>query len=134
MKIILTRNQESMSINPTRLEWLRELNKRHVLDKKMKEELTRLELGFKGEQDVLEMIKKFGNPNWRIIKNLWLKFYGNFECDIVLLTDMGLQTIEVKNYSGSYEYLHSQFLLNGVSIGHNPISQSQRSLINLKKI
>lgn len=134
MKIIQTKNQKKMSDMPTRLEWLRELNKRHALNKELKEELIRLELGFKGEQDVLELVKEFGDPNWSLIQNLWLRLFGHFENDIVLLTNHGLQTIEIKNYSGSYEYLHSQFLLNGVAIGHNPISQAQRSLINVKKI
>ena len=63
-----------MPTNPSRLEWLRELNKKQVLDNKMREEITRLELGFKGERDVLKMIKGFGNPNWRMIQNVWLKF------------------------------------------------------------
>lgn len=134
MKKIQTKLQQKSEAYPTRLEWLRELNKRRTLGKELEDELFRLERGHAGEQKVLEIIEKYGDPNWLILQNLWLRYFGNFECDMLLLTNYGLQTIEIKNYSGNYEYRHSQFLLDGISLGHNPISQSQRAFINLRKI
>lgn len=134
MKILQTKIQREMLKNPTRLEWLRELDKRQALKKEWSDELIRLERGEEGVQKVLETLKKYGDPKWAALQNLWLKYFGNFESDLLLMTKFGLQTFEIKHYTGSYEYLHSQFLLDGASIGQNPISQSQRAFINVRKI
>lgn len=134
MQIYQTKKQlESLTI-PSRLEWLREIQKRNGLCNKQGEELFRLEVGLRGEREVIKRLKSIGLSDWLMIQNLWLKHFGLFECDFVLLTHYGLKILEIKNYNGNYEYLNSQFLLDGKSIGQNPISQTQRTTINFKDL
>lgn len=121
-------------MNISRLDVLREMNKRDGLDKKLQDELMRLEAGAVGERTVLEFIEEFGAKHWKVLINVWFDAYGLFECDLILLTLCGLYTFEIKNYSGVYEYKNSQCIQNGRKIGHNAISQAQKSFIYFKDL
>ena len=123
-----------MSILPTKLDVLRELDKRHALGNVLKDELRRLENGNSGEQAVLAFIEEFGEEHWVIRKNLWLDYYGKFECDLLLITNAGLYTFEVKNYRGKFDFRNSQCLINGKKVGHNAIAQAQKVHINIAQI
>lgn len=136
MKFIKTNAQMELSQAPTKLEVLREINKRKGLeqDKKLKDEYERLEKGFEGEQDLVKYLKKYGDRNWTILRNVWLDYFGEFEIDVLLITSSGLYTFEVKNYTGKLELINSRCLMNGHSIGHNPFSQAQKIPVQLKEI
>jgi len=134
MKVLQTKRQIEKSKSPTKLDVLRELNKRDALDQDLKDELKRLEHGYAGEQTVLKLIKEFGEEHWVVMQKLWLDYYGKFECDLLLLTNAGLYPFEIKNYSGTFEFRNSQCLINGKRVGHNAIAQAQKVTINLENI
>lgn len=117
-----------------RIENLRELEKRGALDVDLKKELYRLEQGELGEQFVSECLKEFGLDYWPVEQNLWLELFGKFECDLLLGTGHQYYTFEVKHYNGHFEYRNNQCYLNGERIGHNAISQAQKSSINFQSI
>jgi hypothetical protein len=134
MKIIKTEKQIEAAKFPTRLDVLQELNKRQTLNQALTDELYRLERGVLGEQAILQMIEEFGSSHWQVLPNVWLDYYGPFECDLILLTSAGVHPFEIKNYSGRYEYRESQWLMNDERIGHNAISQGQKAANNLQNI
>lgn len=134
MHILQTKTQREISKLPSRLEVLRELQKREALDKSLKEEWYRLETGNLGEQAVLNEIRAFGADHWKVLKNVWLEHYGVFESDLLLITSCGLHTFEVKNYNGDFDYNNNQCFLNGYKIGHNAISQAQKAATNLQQL
>jgi len=134
MKVLQTERQIEKSKFPTKIDVLRELNKRDALNQELQDELKRLEDGYAGEQAVLKMIEEFGKDHWVVIKNVWLDYYGKFECDLLLLTNAAIYPFEIKNYSGTFEFRNSQCLINGKRVGHNAITQAQKVTINLENI
>ncbi len=136
MKIRQTEKQKLCGVKPTKLEMLREIDKRGGLEhhKKYKDQLYRLEKGQEGEERLIEYLEKFGAPHWTVLRNIWLEHYGEFECDLLLLTNTGPIAFEIKNYSGKLELQNNQCLLNGKIIGHNPFSQAQKVMANLSEI
>lgn len=134
MKIIKTRKQVEVEKLATRLDVLRELNKREALDVALKGELYRLEQGHVGEQFVLDAIEEFGQPHWRVMQNVWLEYYGKFECDLLLMTRAGICAVEVKHYSENFVYSGNQCYLNGNTIGHNAVSQAIKSSLNFQNM
>lgn len=118
----------------TKLEILRELDKRKALPEDLENERIRLDMGNQGEQKVLSYIQQFGCEHWQVIPNLWLDYFGKFECDLLLLTTAGIYPFEIKNYTGKFEFRKSQCLINGKKIGHNAIAQAQKVYINIKSI
>jgi hypothetical protein len=136
MKIIETAFQKDLGEMPTRLEVLREINKRGGLDnhRDLKGEWRRLEKGFAGEQLLLDYIEKFGESDWSVLRNIWLEYYGEFECDLLLATYTGLYGFEVKNYSRPIEIVNNEVWMLGEVMGKNPISQARNMASNLNKI
>ena len=119
---------------PTKLEILRELEKRTALPEDLENERIRLEAGDQGEQKVLSYLQQFGNEHWRILPNLWLDYFGKFECDLLLLTTARVYPFEIKNYAGQFEFRKNQCLINGKKVGHNAIAQAQKVSVNIKSI
>ena len=117
---------------PTQLELYTELNKRDALSIDNKEELVRLKSGLEGEQTILNYIKKYGEPHWKVFQNVWLDYYGKFEVDCMLVTRKQIYLFEVKNYTGHYVFRNSQCSCNGQKIGHNAINQAQKSYISFQ--
>lgn len=117
-----------------RVERLREMDVRNGLDKTLRQELYRLERGDAGEAYVMSCIEEFGDEDWHVLTNLWLDYYGKFECDLVLITAKQIYIFEIKNYDGHFEFRNSQCSLNGNKIGANPISQAQKAAILLQNL
>lgn len=136
MRQLQTNLQMERNNNPTRLEVLREVDKRNGLEQQeaLQQELGRLEKGQNGEQILLDYLNKYGENQWSVLQNTWLNYYGDFECDLLLLTRTQLYLFEVKNYSASFTFLNNQCLINQQKISHNAISQGQRNTINLERI
>lgn len=109
---------------PSKLEILRELEKRTALPEDLENERIRLEASDQGEQKVLSYLQQFGSEHWRILPNLWLDYFGKFECDMLLLTTAGVYPFEIKNYTGQFEFRKNQCLINGKKVGHNAIAQA----------
>ncbi len=136
MEIIITEHQQQLIREPTRLDVLREMNKRHALEHHeiLKNEWLRLEKGWAGEKILLEYLENYGQEHWKVLKNVWLNYYGEFECDLILFTQAGLYHFEVKNYTGHFEFKDNQCQYNGRAQGGNPISQTQKATTNLRII
>lgn len=134
MHILQTQRQIVRNEHPIKLEILRELNKRDALNEDLLSEWQRLESGFAGEQKVLNFIQEFGEEHWAVIKNVWLDYYGKFECDLLLITNTKVHPLEIKNYTGKFEFQNNQCLINGKKISHNAITQAQKTATNLEQI
>lgn len=132
--ILYTDKQENDNLYPTRLTVLKELNKRNGLDQRLTDEYNRLESGHKGEQLVYDYFKEFGQSHWTVMRNVWLDYYGEFEIDLLLITGKHIYTFEIKHFSGVYEFKNNQCIRNGQKIGHNAISQAQKSVINIQNL
>lgn len=130
VEILRSKKQKEADQLPSRLEVLREYDKRHALNDKYKDELRRLEAGHRGEMLVLEYLNEYGLPHWKVIKNIWLEHYGIFECDLLLITGINWHPFEIKHYSGQYELKDMQWSCYGKLLPNNPISQSQKVLIH----
>ena len=122
---------------PTKLEVLREINKRNGLDQlqdnnKLKKEYNNLEKGFEGEERLVHFLNNYGNPDWVALQNVWFDYYTEFESDLVLFTNPQIYTFEVKNYSGEWELKNGECYRNGHKFGHNPFSQAQKATTDLR--
>lgn len=133
-RILYTEQQKNDMVYPTRREVLKENHKRNGLSKKLVDEYNRLESGHKGEQLVWDYFKEYGNSNWTIMQNVWLDYYGEYEIDLLLITNSCIYTFEIKHFSGTYEFKNNQCIRNGQRIGHNAISQAQKSFINTQNL
>lgn len=134
VEILRSKKQKEADQFPTRLEVLREYDKRHALNDKYKDELKRLEAGHRGEMLVLEYLNEYGLPHWKVFKNIWLNHYGIFECDLLLITGKNWHPIEIKHYSGQYELKDMQWSCYGNLLPNNPISQSQKVFIHFRNL
>lgn len=136
MDVVLTNTQKLYKDTPTRLDLLRELNKRNALihNDDLQKELERLERGLEGERILIEYIEKNGEEHWTILKNVWFNYFGRFECDLLLLTTSGIYAFEVKNYSGTFELKNNVSTINGNAVGKSAISQAQNITTSLNKI
>jgi len=134
MKIIQTEKQLEFNHWPTKLEILREINKRGGLIKhdKLRREYHNFEKGFEGEKRLVQFLNDYGNPNWKALRNVWFENYTEFESDLILFTHPKVYTFEVKNYSGTWQLKNGQCFRNGTNMGHNPFSQAQKATTDLK--
>lgn len=96
--------------------------------------LNNEEAGELGEKIVLKYLKKYGMDDWVVIKNMWMNHGGQFEGDLILLTDHGPYLFEVKNYSTDYTYENGVSTWNDNRYSGNPINQTIRNKINLENI
>lgn len=96
--------------------------------------LRNLVAGTKGEEEVLEFMRCYGSDDWKAIRNIWLNFSGKFECDLLLLTNSGVEMFEIKNYNGHFVYENGDCKLNNRVLPDNPITQTKRNIRKLKSI
>lgn len=94
----------------------------------------RLEAGVRGEETVVEYLKKYGHEHWVIIQNLWLDYYGTYESDIILITRTNCYVFEVKNYEGVLTYKSGICKLNDRILANDCVAQASRAQINLENL
>lgn len=127
-----------LSINellPNQLDFDRSLARRQVdVDQRLLDSLKRFEAGLAGENIVVEYLREFGRKHWVIIRGLWLDDFGTSECDVVVLTGVGVHTFEVKNYIGDFVFENSACMLNGRKLKHNVVSQAAKAQATLKEV
>ena len=123
------------NLMPTQLDMDRILTRRKlVVRKEQKDSLRRFEAGLVGENTVVEYLKEYGRKHWVVLRNLWLNDFGACECDVVLLTGIGIHTFEVKNYVGEFIYEKGTCTLNGQTIKHNCLSQAAKAQATLREV
>lgn len=133
MNIKSTNKQKLYHKEPTRLEVLQEINKRKGLENqpKLKMEFNKLERGYEGEVILLDYLEKYGEDDWIVLKNVWLNFFGGFECDVLLITRTGLYPFEVKNYANTFHLKDNIGKINDIELSKHPVSQAQNAVISL---
>lgn len=133
MNIKSTNKQKLYRKEPTRLEVLREINKRKGLENqpKLKMEFNKLERGYEGEAILLDYLEKYGEDDWIVLRNVWLNFFGGFECDVLLVTRTGLYPFEVKNYANTFHLKDNIGKINDIELSKHPVSQAQNAVISL---
>ena len=101
--------------------------------------ITSFKKGFEGEDHVVDALRESLDGSCHIFRNL--HFNGRKEdVDIVLVSPWGVFAIEVKNYSGHFEYSGSDFFEKGkkglvkVDDIDNPIVQAKRNAAAVKEL
>ncbi len=126
--------KETMA-KPTKLDFERVAYRRSLYPSKQAYfSLTNEEAGEQGEEIVFKYLEKYGFDDWIVIKNMWLDYDGQFEGDLILLTNHGPYLFEVKNYQTDYKYENGVSTWNGNRYSGNPINQTIRNKINLENI
>src|SRR5690625_1714431 len=135
MRIYQTAFQKELADLPTKLE-VDTLAYRRGLISSQKDcaAYRRSVAGHEGEQTVLHYLKKYGKNHWIVIPNLWMNYFGNFECDLALLTKHKCYPLEVKNYFGDFVFKDGISTLNEQQLSVNPIFQARKSYSNIKEI
>ena len=68
------------------------------------------------------------------MQNFWLDYFGTLECDGLLVARRDLYVLEVKNYSGLYEYENGLSKLNGRELSVNPVYQTQKATMKVREL
>src|SRR5690625_3725145 len=136
MELLMTDLQVIESKLPTRLEVLTELNLRGGLvnAQKCRNDYLKLKSGFEGERILLEYLEEYSEKHWVVLQNVWLNFFGGFECDVLLVTRAGLYPFEVKNYSGTFVLKENVGINNGIKLGKHPVTQGLNTGISMNAI
>lgn len=120
---------------PTKLDMLEIVIRRSFQpDSNDVSELTRLRRGVEGEEIVLDYLEQYGRRHWKVIRNIWLDYYGVFESDFILFTRNSIQLLEVKNYNGIFQYRDGISKLNHREISGNAVYQTRRALKNIREL
>lgn len=132
MEMIQTKKKSAAEKLPTLLDIEQILSVRQFGSKDYL--LRNLEAGVIGEDEVVEFIRSYGNTDWKGIRNIWLNYGGKFECDLLLLTQSGVEMFEIKNYNGHFIYENGDCSLNNRVLSDNPITQIKRNFRKLKSL
>lgn len=135
MFIYQTNVQKEVAKFPSKIEFDTIAYRRGLLiDKKEVNAFRRLKAGYEGEQIALEYLQKYGRKDWYVIPNLWMNYFGDFECDLALFTRYKCYPLEVKNYFGDFIFKEGISTLENIQLTVNPIFQARRTSSNLKEI
>ena len=128
-------NLDEIKDVPNELEVLEVMNKRNFSQNhEDARKLKRLRAGAAGEEVVADYLNKYGSSKWSLMQNFWLDYFGTLECDGLLLTGRDLYVLEVKNYSGLYEYENGISKLNHRELSVNPIYQTQKATMKVREL
>lgn len=99
-----------------------------------KQRLNRLAAGAEGESIFRRYVEEFGGQDWVVLENVWLDFYGVFECDFLVWTGSRLLVAEVKHFRGLFVYEDGVCHLSGQRISSNCVQQARRAWLNVRSI
>lgn len=114
----------------------------YILNRNLLKTVTKLDRGTKTERDLVLKLLKSGIPSEMIFHDLYLKNSdgNNAQIDLVVVTNVGIIVIEVKNYKGwifgsGYKPYWVQVLAYGKRKYrfYNPILQNNKHVQDLKK-
>src|SRR5699024_7929409 len=120
---------------PTELDFYQAAGRRHLL--RTDEEtykLRRLIAGEAGEKTVADYLNQYGKPHWIGIPNLWMNYFGPFECDFLLITRYKIYVFEIKNYRVEFVYKDVFVKINNTQKNFNPIHPTRRNYRNVQEI
>ena len=126
---------DEMKTGPSQQEFLGILNVRSPkLFVEHKNLYKRLVAGEMSEQEVLRYFIDYGEPHWRYVQNYWANSNGVAESDLIVFTDTSCYVIEVKNYTGKFDYMDGATTIDGYEYSSDCIFQARRSHKNIRKI
>ena len=135
MNLLKTKLQKENAGLPTELEFSTIASRRYLhKTKNEKYKHRRLVKGAIGEEIVFEYLKTYGQKHWLIFRNIWLDYYGEFECDFVVFTGHKFYILEVKNYTGLFTFQDGISKRNGQKINGNCFQQARRAYTNIQSI
>ncbi len=133
MNHVQTELQTANSSSPTPLEFLQVIDRRGSDYFKEEHRLYKsLQAGDEGERKLLQYLFAFGQSHWTVLRNVWLKEFKTFECDVILLTRHCLYIFEVKNYRGTFAYHNGHCFYNGIETPLNPFEQVRASAVSVR--
>lgn len=106
--------------------FLKTLSKRMQLPEKKQRKLESLEKGHFGEEEVVDFIKEYGHPNWKIFRNIWLDEENPYETDILVIGNMGWLILEVKNYERTFRYEKGTCYYDNYPMSHDIVAQAKK--------
>lgn len=130
-----TKMHREWQLTPTELDSMRIKVQRGLANGKDDlDKLRRLDVGEEGERKLIQKLEEFGKSHWVLIRNLRLKEFTTFESDLVLATSHCVYVIEVKNYTGKFEYNQGDSYFNGKELNSNIVQQIRNAYMNMKNI
>lgn len=104
------------------------------LSGKEEQELRRLQKGFEGEEVVADFLKNYGHPGWKILRNVLLNEESPFEVDVLVIGEMGLLALEVKNYEGDFTYDNGSCYYEKTQMTRDIVAQTRRIHLKLEQL
>lgn len=133
MNLIQTTLQKEQIDWPNQLEFLQVIDRRGLTIFSEEKKLCKsLQAGVIGERKLLQYLVTFGSSHWVVLKNLWLKDFKKFECDLLLITKHCIYIFEVKNYQGKFSYKDGKCFFNEVESPLNPLEQVRANAISIR--
>lgn len=90
--------------------------------------------GEMGELEVIDFFNTYGRNHWKYIRNYWGNLGGAFENDLSIFTNSQSYALEIKNYSGVFEYKDGLSKMNGEDFNTNCVFQARRASNNMRTI
>lgn len=116
------------------LQYLEVLQRREGLDDKALYNLKLQQRGFWGENELHELLLKYGQRDWLVLHDLWLGVGGTTQIDLLLVTRSGLLVLDAKNYEGNYVYVNGQAMINGKRVNHDIFTQLNRAVDKVREM
>lgn len=117
-----------MRIKTLNHQWLHILCARGGGSDKDVQNLKRLSAGYAGECEFDDWILNYGRPHWKIFKDIWIDAGGTTQIDTLIVTGEGIHVFDVKNYSGTLEYVEGKWFSGGKRLGKDIFIQLKRSM------
>lgn len=93
------------------------------LDSLMEKRLYYLTKGFEGEEVAYQWFQTYSNGQLNIITDYWFSHGKNMQADLLVILNHRWIVVEVKNFSGYFEYRDNDCYLNGKLMSDNYFSQ-----------
>jgi len=130
-----TKILEKISKLPTELDFLKITTARSYTNiREEKYKLQRLESGLAGEEKAIDCLKEISKKHWIVMRNLWIKYDNPHEYDIILITNQGVNILEIKNYTGKFTYENGVCKINSHKIDNDIIQQTRRNYLKMRRI
>lgn len=120
---------------PNELAALILLKHRTSLDKYQIASFEQLQRGFIGELTLDKWIAEFGDTNWIVLKDIFIKVHNAVsQIDTIIITPSNVYVIDVKNYTGEYRLEAGGWWYWDKMLDYNPLNQLNEAVKNINTI
>lgn len=117
-----------MRRKPHQLQWLETMSQRTKLDTAQLSELQKLQRGFKGEQDMDQLIKSILANDADCLDDITLNYQNSdVQIDKILVVGAPLNLIDMKFYRGHYTFKNNKWYLGEKILTNNNFEQLRRA-------